>query len=91
MTRFRDGRPIVYKRTPAADEARYSAATPLRLSPFKPDGVSVREGMNAADILRAGHNRRSRRSLGLVRPRRRIGGVALITKPWQPVVEDVAA
>jgi hypothetical protein len=104
--RFQDVRPTVYKRLPVEEEpaevevktpeeaalaAAAAACTPRRLSPYLPDGVKVRSEVKAADILRTMHNRKSRRAMGMKRPRRRIGGVALITKPWQPIEEDVAA
>jgi hypothetical protein len=88
--RFTDIRPTVYKRTTAAENAD-SVATPRRLSPFLPDGVSLQSGVNGADVLRPMYNRKSRRAVGMRRTRRRLGGVALINKPWQPSKEDVAA
>jgi hypothetical protein len=87
--RFTDVRPTVYKRTATADTTD-SVSTPRRLSPFLEDGVSLRNEVAGADVLRPGHNRRSRRSMGMKRPRRRIGGVALLVKPWQPIDQEGA-
>lgn len=89
--RFQDVRPTVYKRTSTAESVDSGACTARRLSPFLADGVSVRNEVNAAEVMRPIHNRRSRRAMGMHRPRHRIGGVALITKPWQPIEEEVAA
>lgn len=89
--RFHDVRPTVYKRTSATESADSDACTPRRLSPFLTDGVSVRNEVSAAEVLRPIHNRASRRAMGMQRPRRRIAGVALITKPWQPIDQEVAA
>lgn len=81
--RFRDIRQTVIKRT---DEAPTDLrATAQFLSPYRADRRTPRPGVHPADILQPMHNRASRRQLGIVRSRRRLGGVALVEKPWHIV------
>jgi hypothetical protein len=60
-------------------------ATPRHLSPYEPGGFKVRHGVDPLDVPSPAHNRKSRRGVGMLRGRLRLGGVALRQKPWHQV------
>lgn len=85
--RFADDRQTLTKNVDTPDRER--SATPRMLSPYMPDGFSVREGVAASEIPRPQPNRGSRRAAGNTKPRTRIAhGVALPLPemPWKGVL-----
>lgn len=88
--KYSDIRQTVIKRIGAKPD-RDNAATPLMLSPFiggyPQVAPNLRPGVDLADVEHPTHNRRSRRAMGMTRPRSRLPGVSISPgqQLWKPV------